>query len=88
MNLDRAFLVREGYRRADDRPPFRMATEDVPHFNYPKLNAPIFDWMLDDYYQANGWSLKTSIPRRSKLEELGLEDVVTNLEETRMEVEP
>lgn len=88
MNLDRAFLVREGFRRADDRPPFRMANEDVPDFGFPKLDATIFDRMLDDYYQANGWSLKTSIPRQSKLEELGLGDMAQDLEKCGMEVEP
>jgi hypothetical protein len=44
--------------------------------------------MLDDYYQANGWSLKTSIPRQSKLEELGLGDLARDLEKCGMEVEP
>jgi aldehyde:ferredoxin oxidoreductase len=88
MNLDRAFLVREGFRRADDRPPLRMATEDVPEFGYPKLDGSIFDRMLDDYYQANGWSLNTSIPRRNKLDELGLGDVAQELEKRGMEVEP
>jgi aldehyde:ferredoxin oxidoreductase len=28
--------------------------------------------LLDDYYQARGWDVKTGIPTRQKLEELGL----------------
>jgi aldehyde:ferredoxin oxidoreductase len=75
MNLDRAFNVREGYRRADDRPPTRMMTEDVPYFGYPRLSPELFDPMLDEYYTANGWSVQTSIPTRRRLEELGLADV-------------
>jgi aldehyde:ferredoxin oxidoreductase len=80
MNLDRAFNVREGFRRADDRPPIRMATEDVSHFGYPKLAPSVFDPMLDEYYEANGWSIATSIPTRSKLEELGLGGVADELD--------
>lgn len=80
MNLDRAFNVREGYRRRDDKPPPRMATEDVPYFGYPKLGPEIFEPMLDEYYQANGWNLTTSIPTRNKLEELGLGDVADQLD--------
>jgi len=87
MNLDRAFIVREGFRRADDRPPIRMASEDVPFFGYPALRPEIFDRMLDDYYDANGWSRATSIPTRAKLESLGLTDVVEALNSQGLEVE-
>jgi aldehyde:ferredoxin oxidoreductase len=79
LNLERAFNVREGFRRRDDRPPIRMATEDVPYFNYPRLSPELFDGMLDEYYQANGWDLATSIPTASKLNELGLQDVAEQL---------
>jgi len=79
LNLERAFNVREGYRRADDRPPIRIATEDVPYFNYPKLSPDVFDSMLDEYYQANGWDLATSIPTSEKLNQLELGDVAQEL---------
>ena len=82
LNLDRAFIVREGFRRVDDRVPLRMSNEDVPYFNYPRLSADIFDGMLDEYYQANGWDLATSIPTTHKLYELGLEDVAQELSTT------
>ena len=88
MNLDRAFNVREGFRRADDHPPPRMATEDVPHFGYPRLAPEIFEPMLDEYYDANGWSVKTSIPTRGKLEQLGLGDVADQFDALDIEVEP
>jgi len=86
MNLDRAFNVREGYRRADDRPPIRMSTEDVPGFGYPKLAPEVFEPMLDEYYEANGWSADTSIPTRGKLEELGISDVADELDALGIEV--
>ena len=79
--------MREGFRREDDRPPIRMATEDVPYFGYRKLEPAIFDPMLDEYYEANGWSLHTSIPTRKKLEELDLKDVADELNSLSIEVE-
>jgi aldehyde:ferredoxin oxidoreductase len=88
MNLERAFNIREGYGRSDDCPPIRMATEDVPHFGYKKLEPALFDPMLDEYYEANGWSVRTSIPRESKLVALGLEDVAQALKSLSFEVEP
>jgi aldehyde:ferredoxin oxidoreductase len=87
LNLDRAFIVREGFRREDDRPPNRMATEDVPYFGYKKLEPLLFNGMLDEYYDANGWDLKTSIPSRKKLEELGLKDVADELDSLPAEIE-
>jgi aldehyde:ferredoxin oxidoreductase len=75
LNLERAFNVREGYRRVDDRLPYRMSHEAVPHFNFPPVTQAVLDGMLDEYYTANGWDLATSIPKEQKLIELGLEDV-------------
>lgn len=88
LNLDRAFNVREGFRRADDRPPTRMATEDVPYFGYRKLSPDVFEPMLDEYYEANGWSVATSIPTRHKLKELGMTDVADAFDALGIEVEP
>jgi aldehyde:ferredoxin oxidoreductase len=60
----------------------------VPHFGYPRLSPDIFEPMLDGYYRANGWSLTTSIPTRSKLAELGLADVAAQFDALQIEVEP
>ncbi|MCD6400616.1 MAG: hypothetical protein J7L73_01690 [Anaerolineales bacterium] len=87
MNLDRAFHVREGFGRKDDRVPIRMATEDVPFFNYPRITDDVFNHMLDEYYQENGWDLKTSIPSQEKLLDLGLDDVAKSLKDISMESE-
>lgn len=88
MNLDRLFHVREGFSRAQDRVPTRMATEDVPGFGYKRVSDEILNGMLDEYYTVNGWSLHTSVPKRSKLTELGLEGVIAELEARGIEVEP
>ncbi len=88
FNLERAFNVREGFSRADDHPPIRMATEDVPHFGYPKLSPEVFEPMLDEYYEANGWSKATSVPTAGKLAELEMSDVTVALQKAGVEVEP
>lgn len=88
MNLDRLFNVREGFGRKDDRPPYRISHEDVPNFGYKKIDDSILNGMLDEYYEANGWDLTTTVPRRSKLKELGLEDTIPDLEEREIEVAP
>lgn len=86
MNLDRLFNVREGFRRKDDRPPYRFAHEDVPNFGYKKLEPALFDPMLDEYYEANGWDIETSIPTEKKLKDLNLDDIAEDLKSQNIEV--
>ncbi|MBN2077234.1 MAG: aldehyde ferredoxin oxidoreductase family protein [Dehalococcoidales bacterium] len=70
-NLERMFNVREGFGRKDDSFPKRIKEESVPEG--PSAGS-VFeeDQMLDDYYQARGWDIKTGIPTKEKLEELDL----------------
>ncbi len=86
MNLDRLFNVREGFTRKDDRVPYRMSHEDVPHFGYKKIDETIMNRMLDEYYTANGWDLETTVPTYTKLEELGLTDTIPDLSAAGIEV--
>ena len=88
MNLDRLFNVREGFTRKDDRVPYRMSHEDVPHFGYKKIDDTLLNGMLDEYYGANGWDLETTVPTRGKLTELGLTDTIPDLEAAGIEVTP
>ena len=71
--LCRAFNVREGITRKDDRLPLR--------FMEPLKGGPTdgqvvtkeeFERMLNDYYEICGWDVKTGIPTNEKLRELGL----------------
>jgi len=86
MNLDRLFNVREGFSRKDDQPPYRMAHEDVPHFGYKRIDQDTLDYMLDEYYEANGWDKETTVPTRSKLTELEMTDTIADLEASGIEV--
>jgi len=73
-NLARAFNTREGFTRADDTLPERLLTEPLKagaskgHF----ISKQELTQMLDEYYTARGWDLKTGAPTREKLTELGL----------------
>ncbi|MEW6334111.1 MAG: aldehyde ferredoxin oxidoreductase N-terminal domain-containing protein [Thermodesulfobacteriota bacterium] len=68
--LVRAFNVRRGMRRADDKPP-----EDHWKKRFPELEAEL----LSAYYQFKGWN-DQGIPTRESLHELGLDDVGDDLQ--------
>jgi aldehyde:ferredoxin oxidoreductase len=80
-NLARAFNVREGFTRADDRFPERLMTEPLKsgaskgHF----ISEDDLKVMLDEYYTVRGWDLKTGTPTRTKLIQLGLGYVADQL---------
>ncbi len=78
-NIQKAFNSRQGLTRKDD------------NFSTPKYYEPIKDGkfkdevlerdeLLDDYYKARGWDVKTGLQTREKLEELGLNHIADELE--------
>jgi aldehyde:ferredoxin oxidoreductase len=75
INLQRLFNIREGMGRKDDVLHERQKLK--PAFgiyeNEDQCAIKDFDGMLDDFYRARGWDLKTGIPKPEKLRELGLE---------------
>jgi aldehyde:ferredoxin oxidoreductase len=80
FNLEKAINVREGVgTREYDMLPERILKEPVPR---PPAKGQVFelDKLLDGYYMARGWDVKTGLPSRGKLEELGLRDVANTLE--------
>ncbi len=74
FNLQRMFNVREGIGKKDDYLPERI--RKVPEFgkysSIAECGIKDYQRMLDEYYQARGWSLETGIPTKEKLQELGL----------------
>jgi aldehyde:ferredoxin oxidoreductase len=70
-NLERMFNVREGFGIKDDSFPKRFSTEPMPA---GPSAGQVFEAeaLLKDYYRARGWDLKTGIPTKAKLNELGL----------------
>jgi len=69
--LIRAFNVRRGLRREDERPP-----EDHWRKRFPELEAKL----LDEYYKFKGWN-NQGIPTKESLHELGMDYVSEDLEQ-------
>ena len=74
VNLERSYIVREGFRRKDDTIPRRMLEEPVKEHNIPPIGENL-DLMLDQYYEVRGWDKATAIPREETLRALGLDYV-------------
>jgi aldehyde:ferredoxin oxidoreductase len=71
FNLERMFNVREGFGSKDDVMPKRLTDESMP--SGPSAGQ-VFeaDSLRKDYYEKRGWNVKTGIPTKKKLNELGL----------------
>lgn len=74
VNLARAFNVREGLTRKDDTLPLRLMTEPLKAgpLKGHCISQDQLDAMLDEYYKARDWDVKTGIPTQKKLEALDI----------------
>ncbi|MEM2950400.1 MAG: aldehyde ferredoxin oxidoreductase family protein [Nitrososphaeria archaeon] len=79
--IERAENVRYGLRRKDDTLPERFLKEPLP-IEADKMHPPYTDLneRLDIYYRARGVDVKTGIPKKETLLELGLDYVAEDLE--------
>jgi len=68
--LERLFLTRAGFSRADDTLPKRMLEEPMPE-GPAKGHVVELDEMLPEFYELRGWD-EEGVPTREKLEELRL----------------
>ena len=80
-NMMRAFMVREGFRRKDDKLPKRFMEEPIPKGPSKGMvfSRENLDKLLDEYYGFRGWDLKTGIPTPERLTSLDLEDVAQDM---------
>jgi len=72
-NLERAFNIREGFRRREDSVPKRMLTEPL-HTREADGEGQMVrhqDAFLDSYYKLRGWT-REGVPTTEKLKEIGL----------------
>ena len=81
-NLARLFNIREGLTRKDDTLPYRVMHDPIPEGVSKGSYVPQeeLDLMLDAYYEARGWN-QEGVPGMAKLEELGLTDYASIIEE-------
>jgi aldehyde:ferredoxin oxidoreductase len=73
MNMERAFINREGFSRADDTMPQRMFNENLIVDGQPIEAARVKDMQgfLDRYYSFRGWNANGA-PTQEKLDQLGI----------------
>ena len=86
MNVERAFNLREGFRRKDDTLPKRILSEPIPEGPAEGMRVTVadLDVMLDEYYDARGWD-RDSIPRSEQLQALSQQDLDADLDPIRTE---
>ncbi len=74
--------ARQGLTRKDDIWPDRFFTEPLPEgaAKGSVLSRDTIDRLLDEYYGLRGWDIKTGLPSKEKLVELGLGDMIGGLE--------
>jgi aldehyde:ferredoxin oxidoreductase len=82
VNLQRMYNVRHGISRKDDTQPQRLLKESSPS-GRAKGHVVYLDKMLDDYYELRGWDKKTGLPTEERLNDLGLEDTLSELRDAR-----
>jgi len=93
INLERAYNVRAGFSRKDDYQPERILKEPLRIYD-PKDYSKVIeigpykgegpqvemDELLDHYYELRNWDKSTGYPTKKKLQELGLDYVIEDLE--------
>ena len=84
VNLERLFNVREGIRRKDDTLPRRFLETPLP-YEPSKGHVHKLEPMLNDYYDLRGWDKVTGIPEEAKLRELGLQEMIPEIDTLRLE---
>jgi aldehyde:ferredoxin oxidoreductase len=73
VNLMKAYNIREGLTREDDKIPARL-NEALPEGlgKGKKIDAANFDQAITDYYTLMGWDPSTGEPSEGKLTDIGL----------------
>ncbi len=78
-NLDRALHIRNYNRNREVDSSGAWLGEYPEKSDGTKWDMPLFNRILDSYYDKRGWDKQTGWPTRAKLEELGLKDVADEL---------
>lgn len=84
VNLERIYNLREGLKPEDDTLPQRILREAIKSGPCKdcRITREELEEMKKEYYIARGWDPETGVPRKAKLIELDLLDIIENLEGT------
>ena len=78
FNVRRAFTMKHGAKRSDDTLPKRLL--ELPISEGPsKGSTARLRELLPEYYTIRGWDQASGLPLKSKLIELGLGEIATDL---------
>ena len=69
-NLERLFIMKAGYTKADDTLPLRLLNDPIPA-GPSKGTVSHLAEMMPVYYEERGWA-EDGVPTMEKLEELGI----------------
>jgi len=72
MNMERLFISKAGFGRADDRLPSRLLDEPLPDGPNRGKVVPL-EALKDEFYGTCGWDPKTGVPKTETLQRLGIE---------------
>ena len=80
-NLTRAYNIRAGAHRSQDKLPGRLAKDPLPDgpARGMTIDEKTMEMMKDAYYGLRGWDLASGSPTPEKLRQLGLDDLVKDL---------
>src|SRR3990172_9363252 len=82
-HLQRAFEVREGLSRADDKLAkgfYREMKSDRDKKTKVSIDPEELEKLKDEYYQLRGWDITGGAPKRETLERFGLKEVADDLQ--------
>ena len=80
INVERAFVVREGITRKDDTLPKRFLKEPLPPECGSSAGSVVeLEPMLNEYYEVRGWDPETGIPTIERLNKIGLKYIAEDL---------
>jgi len=75
FNLQRLINIRDGKGGEYDKMPKRVFEPAKSGFR--KDRVPPFDALMGDYYELRGWDKKTGVPKKEKLIELGISELIS-----------
>lgn len=80
INLERAYIAREGIRRQHDTLPSRFLEQPLGEKCGPSAGSVVeLNPMLDEYYEEHDWHKSSGVPKKETLESLGLENAIEDL---------
>jgi len=81
FTLLKAYTIRQGLTRKDDTFPDRFFTEPLPDgpAKGAVLSRDTIEQLLDEYYELRNWDIRTGLPTKEKLLDMGLDYLVTDL---------